>query len=94
MSDALFAGRAAIVVGGSRGVGRAVAELLAELGAAVVVNGRTADAVTETVSSITGSGGLGGRRGPESPEGAAVPAAAFTGGIGKGGGGVTSGGAA
>jgi 3-oxoacyl-[acyl-carrier protein] reductase len=57
MTDQLLADRAAIVVGGSRGVGNAVARLLADLGAAVVVNGRTAEAVTETVSAITGSGG-------------------------------------
>ena len=48
--------RSAVVVGGSRGVGRAVAELLARLGAAVVVNGRAEDAVSETVDAITGAG--------------------------------------
>lgn len=53
----LFAGRGAVVVGGSRGVGRAVAELLAAGGAGVVVNGRDADAVDDTVAAITGSGG-------------------------------------
>jgi NAD(P)-dependent dehydrogenase (short-subunit alcohol dehydrogenase family) len=58
MSDRkLLAGQTAAVSGGSRGVGRAVAELLAELGAAVVVNGRDADAVDETVAAITASGG-------------------------------------
>ena len=35
----LLAGRAVVVVGGSRGIGRAVAELLCDLGAGVVVNG-------------------------------------------------------
>ena len=52
-----LAGQTAVVSGGSRGVGRAVAELLCELGAAVVVNGRDADAVEETVAAITASGG-------------------------------------
>ncbi|GFG70830.1 SDR family NAD(P)-dependent oxidoreductase [Mycolicibacter senuensis] len=52
-----LAGRAAVVVGGSRGVGRAVAELLAASGAGVVVNGRDPDAVDGTVAAITGSGG-------------------------------------
>lgn len=57
MSDeGLLAGQAAVVSGGSRGVGRAVAELLGKLGAAVVVNGRNADAVEETVASIVASG--------------------------------------
>ena len=53
----MLAGQTAVVSGGSRGVGRAVAELLCELGAAVVVNGRDADAVEETVAAITASGG-------------------------------------
>lgn len=53
----LLAGRGAVVAGGSRGIGRAVAELLCSLGAGVVVNGRNADAVDETVAAITASGG-------------------------------------
>jgi 3-oxoacyl-[acyl-carrier protein] reductase len=55
--QSVLAGQTAVVSGGSRGVGRAVAELLCELGAAVVVNGRDADAVEETVAAITASGG-------------------------------------
>lgn len=51
-------GFGAVVVGGSRGIGAAVATLLAELGAGVVVNGRDADSVDETVGSITAAGGL------------------------------------
>ncbi|WP_055402156.1 MULTISPECIES: SDR family NAD(P)-dependent oxidoreductase [unclassified Mycobacterium] len=50
-------GRAVVVAGGSRGIGRAVAELLGALGAGVVVNGRDADAVEETVVAIRGAGG-------------------------------------
>ena len=53
----LLKGRAAVVVGGSRGIGRAVSELLAACGAAVVVNGRDADAADEVASAITRSGG-------------------------------------
>lgn len=56
-SRSLLAGRGAVVSGGSRGIGRAVAELLCSLGAGVVVNGRDADAVEETVAAITASGG-------------------------------------
>ncbi|MET0896611.1 MAG: SDR family oxidoreductase [Mycobacterium sp.] len=52
----LLENRSAVVVGGSRGVGRAVAELLATLGAAVVVNGRAEDAVSDTVNAITAAG--------------------------------------
>lgn len=51
-----LANRGAVVIGGSRGVGRAVAELLARLGAGVVVNGRDAGAVSEAVDAITGAG--------------------------------------
>lgn len=57
MTEALLAGRGAVVVGGSRGIGRAVAELLAACGAGVVVNGRDQHAVDDTVSAITGTGG-------------------------------------
>ena len=47
----------AVVVGGSRGIGAAVAALLAQLGAGVVVNGRDVDAVGSTVGAITSAGG-------------------------------------
>jgi 3-oxoacyl-[acyl-carrier protein] reductase len=53
----LLAGRGAVVSGGSRGIGRAVVELLGELGAGVVVNGRDADAVAETVAAVAAAGG-------------------------------------
>jgi NAD(P)-dependent dehydrogenase (short-subunit alcohol dehydrogenase family) len=52
----LLAGRGAVVVGGSRGVGRAVANLLGNLGAGVVVNGRHADAAQETAAAIAAEG--------------------------------------
>jgi len=55
--QSLLGGRGAVVSGGSRGIGRAVAELLCSLGAGVVVNGRDADAVEETVAAMTASGG-------------------------------------
>ncbi|OBH93560.1 SDR family NAD(P)-dependent oxidoreductase [Mycobacterium scrofulaceum] len=56
-AEGLLDGRGVVVAGGSRGIGRAVAELLGALGAGVVVNGRAADAVEETVAAITASGG-------------------------------------
>ena len=43
------------MVGGTRGVGLAVAELLATHGAGVVVNGRDKDAATEAAQRITGA---------------------------------------
>ncbi|CAL9551552.1 SDR family oxidoreductase [Streptomyces sp. enrichment culture] len=50
--------RVAIVTGGSRGIGRAVARKLAEDGLAVVVNyARGASAADETVAAITAAGG-------------------------------------
>jgi NAD(P)-dependent dehydrogenase (short-subunit alcohol dehydrogenase family) len=53
----LLAGRGVVVSGGTRGIGRAVTELLCEQGAGVVVNGRDADAVAETVAAVTAAGG-------------------------------------
>jgi NAD(P)-dependent dehydrogenase (short-subunit alcohol dehydrogenase family) len=45
-------GRVAIVTGSSRGIGRAIAERLAEHGATVVISSRKADACAETVAAI------------------------------------------
>ena len=56
-NQGLLTGCGAVVSGGSRAIGRAVAELLGNLGAGVVVNGRDADAVRETVTAITAPGG-------------------------------------
>ncbi|TDL04166.1 SDR family oxidoreductase [Mycolicibacterium obuense] len=55
-----LAGRAAVVVGGTRGIGRAVAALLADLGAGVVVNGRDPDAVDDAARAIPGAVGFAG----------------------------------
>jgi NAD(P)-dependent dehydrogenase (short-subunit alcohol dehydrogenase family) len=53
---ALLAGRGAVVVGGSHGIGQAVAGLLAANGAGVVVSGRDADAVGRAASAICANG--------------------------------------
>ena len=50
-------GKAAVVTGGSRGIGRAMACALAEAGAGVVVNGRDEACVEEVVADIRQSGG-------------------------------------
>ena len=47
----------AIVTGGGRGIGRAIARCLAEAGAMVVVAGRSVDHLTETVRLIELAGG-------------------------------------
>ncbi len=50
-------GRVAIITGGSRGIGRAVAETYAAAGAAVVVASRKADACVQVAKEIEAAGG-------------------------------------
>jgi 3-oxoacyl-[acyl-carrier protein] reductase len=51
-----LAGRVAIVTGGSRGIGAAIAALLAEDGAAVVVSGRDAERLERAVKDLETGG--------------------------------------
>jgi 3-oxoacyl-[acyl-carrier protein] reductase len=56
VSDAPLAGRVAVVTGGSRGIGAAIAGALVEGGAAVVVSGRDADRLERTVKDLDATG--------------------------------------
>ncbi len=50
-------GKVAVVTGSSRGIGRSSAELLAKLGAKVVISSRKADACEEVAEGIRKAGG-------------------------------------
>lgn len=57
LNDLQLRGRVAVVTGGSRGIGRAIVELLAELGAQVVVNYvKDQEAAEATVNAARGRG--------------------------------------
>jgi len=57
MDNMAFKGKVAIVTGASRGIGRATARMLAEYGAAVVLNARDEAALNEAVSELRQLGG-------------------------------------
>src|SRR5881398_1870935 len=50
-------GKVAVITGSSRGIGRASAELLAQLGAKVVISSRKADACEEVAKAVRADGG-------------------------------------
>ncbi len=50
-------GRVAVVTGGGRGIGAAIAEKLAGMGASVVISGRTQGPLEETAARIRSAGG-------------------------------------
>jgi len=52
-----LSGKVAVITGSSRGIGRASAELLAKLGAKVVISSRKADACEEVARGIRAEGG-------------------------------------
>src|SRR4051794_3409904 len=55
--DAQFAGRVALVTGGSAGIGRHAAEVFASLGMKVMIAARGAELASEVVEGIRARGG-------------------------------------
>lgn len=56
-TPAVLEGRHALVTGAGRGIGRAVAELLAQAGASLTITARSADELDATAAAIRGAGG-------------------------------------
>ena len=72
--DLGLAGRRALVTGGSKGIGRAIAEHLAAEGCAVAVCARNQDEVTEAVAALRAKGAPASGRALDVADGAALAA--------------------
>ena len=73
MAENVLAGKKAIVTGGGRGIGRAIAVAFAEAGADVAVIGRTAELLEDTAAAVAGLGRTGGFKAADLTDVSAIP---------------------